>query len=212
MQHARQGRTADRRRHRKRSRHLARRRQGRQLEAPHRRRVRHPRHHAIRHRRPEDQDRRHRRFRAVGAAARRPTCRSVSPNSPSRRRSRNPGSGARGHFPGPLFLAVAPIEIEWPQREALAKASGANEAVSYDDLLRAAASGRFRSYHRALPVRLGRRGAGGDLRHRRLADFAVDRLRVGRERDPARPRGDPARRDRCGAVRRDRRLGQCRKA
>src|SRR6516164_3871381 len=24
--------------------------------------------------------------------------------------------GGRGRFPGPLFLAVAPIEIEWPQR------------------------------------------------------------------------------------------------
>src|SRR5271154_212495 len=57
------------------------------------------------------------------------------------------GIGSRGRFPGPLFLAVAPNEIEWPQREELAKASGANEAVSYDDLLRAAASGRFRSYH-----------------------------------------------------------------
>ncbi len=55
--------------------------------------------------------------------------------------------GSRGHFPGPLFLAVAPVEIEWPQREALAKGSGANEAVSYDDLLRAAASGRYRPYH-----------------------------------------------------------------
>src|SRR3984893_1744636 len=31
--------------------------------------------------------------------------------------------GARGHFPGPLFLAVAPIQIAWPQREALAKGS-----------------------------------------------------------------------------------------
>src|SRR5450432_4145265 len=57
------------------------------------------------------------------------------------------GIGSRRHFPGPLFLAVAPNELEWPQREVLAKASGANEAVSYDDLLRAAASGRFRSYH-----------------------------------------------------------------
>ncbi len=56
--------------------------------------------------------------------------------------------GGRGRFPGPLFLAVAPIEIEWPQREALAKASGANQDVSYDDLLRAAATGRFRDYHR----------------------------------------------------------------
>jgi 3-oxoacyl-[acyl-carrier-protein] synthase II len=55
--------------------------------------------------------------------------------------------GSHGHFPGPLFLAVAPVEIEWPQREALAKGSGANEAVNYDDLLRAAASGRFRPYH-----------------------------------------------------------------
>ena len=56
--------------------------------------------------------------------------------------------GSRTQFPGPLFLAVAPIEIEWPQREALAVGSGANDAVSYDDLLRAAASGRYRSYHR----------------------------------------------------------------
>jgi len=57
------------------------------------------------------------------------------------------GLGSRGHFPGPLFLAVAPVEIEWPQREVLANGSGANEAVSYDDLLRAAASGRYRPYH-----------------------------------------------------------------
>jgi 3-oxoacyl-[acyl-carrier-protein] synthase II len=55
--------------------------------------------------------------------------------------------GSRGHFPGPLFLAVAPIEIEWPQRQALAKESGVNEMVNYDDLLRAAASGRYRDYH-----------------------------------------------------------------
>jgi 3-oxoacyl-[acyl-carrier-protein] synthase II len=57
------------------------------------------------------------------------------------------GLGSRRRFPGPLFLAVAPNELEWPQREELAKASGANAAVGYDDLLRAAASGRFRSYH-----------------------------------------------------------------
>src|SRR5215467_7761994 len=55
--------------------------------------------------------------------------------------------GSRGHFPGPLFLAVAPVEIEWPQREAVAKGSGANEGVTYDDLLRAAASGNYRTYH-----------------------------------------------------------------
>jgi len=61
--------------------------------------------------------------------------------------------GGRGRFPGPLFLAVAPIEIEWPQREALAKASGANDNVTYDDLLRAAGSGGFRNYHERFQFR-----------------------------------------------------------
>jgi 3-oxoacyl-[acyl-carrier-protein] synthase II len=56
--------------------------------------------------------------------------------------------GSRGRFPGPLFLAVPPNEIEWPQRETLAQDSGANDAVGYDDLLRAAASGHYGPYHR----------------------------------------------------------------
>jgi 3-oxoacyl-[acyl-carrier-protein] synthase II len=55
--------------------------------------------------------------------------------------------GAKGDFPGPLFLAVAPIEIEWPHREAFAAAAGANDTVGYDDLLRASASGRFHAIH-----------------------------------------------------------------
>jgi 3-oxoacyl-[acyl-carrier-protein] synthase II len=53
------------------------------------------------------------------------------------------GIGAKGAFPGPLFLALPPVELEWPQRRALALASGANEAVSYDDLLTAAGGGQF---------------------------------------------------------------------
>jgi 3-oxoacyl-[acyl-carrier-protein] synthase II len=57
------------------------------------------------------------------------------------------GLGRRGDFPGPLFLAVAPVEFEWPHRETLAVASGANDAVGYDDLLRAGASGRFHAIH-----------------------------------------------------------------
>src|SRR6185312_10751959 len=48
------------------------------------------------------------------------------------------GIGAPGDFPGPLFLAMPPPEIEWPHRVALAAASGANETVTYADLLRAA--------------------------------------------------------------------------
>jgi 3-oxoacyl-[acyl-carrier-protein] synthase II len=49
------------------------------------------------------------------------------------------GIGRRGDFPGPLFLAVPPIEVEWPQRRELAQASGSNDQVSYDDILRACA-------------------------------------------------------------------------
>jgi 3-oxoacyl-[acyl-carrier-protein] synthase II len=55
--------------------------------------------------------------------------------------------GSRGHFPGPLFLAVAPTELEWPHRDELAQESGAIESVSYDDLMRSAALGRHRAYH-----------------------------------------------------------------
>ena len=57
------------------------------------------------------------------------------------------GIGTKGDFPGPLFLAVAPVEFEWPHREAFAAASGANGSVAYDDLLRATVSGRFGPLH-----------------------------------------------------------------
>jgi 3-oxoacyl-[acyl-carrier-protein] synthase II len=50
-------------------------------------------------------------------------------------------------FPGALFIAVPPVEMEWPQREALAKASGQEGDVTYTDLLKAAASGEFKPWH-----------------------------------------------------------------
>jgi len=56
--------------------------------------------------------------------------------------------GNQGDFPGPLFLALPPVELEWAQRRALAAASGQNEAVTYDDLLRAAATHDFAAYYR----------------------------------------------------------------
>jgi 3-oxoacyl-[acyl-carrier-protein] synthase II len=55
------------------------------------------------------------------------------------------GIGSKGDFPGPLFLAVPPIEIEWPQRLALAGKSGANDKVTYTDILRVSA--QFPDYH-----------------------------------------------------------------
>jgi 3-oxoacyl-[acyl-carrier-protein] synthase II len=57
------------------------------------------------------------------------------------------GIGAAGDFPGALFIAVPPVEIEWPQRRALAEAAGAEGEVTYADLLRAAGTGRFRDWH-----------------------------------------------------------------
>ena len=57
------------------------------------------------------------------------------------------GAGRTGDFPGALFIAVPPVELEWPQRQALAEASGQNDGVTYRDLLAAAATGRFKPWH-----------------------------------------------------------------
>jgi 3-oxoacyl-[acyl-carrier-protein] synthase II len=57
------------------------------------------------------------------------------------------GIGTRGDFPGPLFLAVPPIELEWPQRRALADASGANDTITNRDLIRGADTGPFDGFY-----------------------------------------------------------------
>jgi 3-oxoacyl-[acyl-carrier-protein] synthase II len=57
------------------------------------------------------------------------------------------GIGSAGDFPGPLFLANAPIELEWPQRDELARTIGRSE-FKYDDLLTASGGGRFVPWHR----------------------------------------------------------------
>jgi 3-oxoacyl-[acyl-carrier-protein] synthase II len=78
------------------------------------------------------------------------------------------GIGRVGNFPGPLFLALPPVEMEWDQRFALAAASGANDSVTYDDLLRVAGNGSFEPYYRrflfssvgeALAERFGTKGS-----------------------------------------------------
>src|ERR1017187_9239518 len=56
--------------------------------------------------------------------------------------------GSKGKFPGPLFLAVAPVELEWPQRLQLARATGTHAEINYDALLRVSGGGRFTAYHR----------------------------------------------------------------
>ena len=57
------------------------------------------------------------------------------------------GIGSKGNFPGPLFCAVPPIELEWPQRRILAQQSAANGAITYDDLLRAAEANGHDAWH-----------------------------------------------------------------
>jgi 3-oxoacyl-[acyl-carrier-protein] synthase II len=57
--------------------------------------------------------------------------------------------GGPADFPGPLFLAVAPIETDWLHRETVAADARINGIVSYDDMLREAASGRYRAFHEA---------------------------------------------------------------
>jgi 3-oxoacyl-[acyl-carrier-protein] synthase II len=56
------------------------------------------------------------------------------------------GIGRKGDFPGPLFLAVAPVELEWLPRQEVARACGGNQ-IDYDALLRVSGGGRFSYYH-----------------------------------------------------------------
>ena len=55
--------------------------------------------------------------------------------------------GRKGDFPGPLFIAVPPVEMEWPQRRALAEAAGGDGPVDYAGLLQAVGTGRFDAWH-----------------------------------------------------------------
>src|SRR4029453_10467879 len=52
------------------------------------------------------------------------------------------GLGAKGDFPGPLFLAVAPVETEWPQRFEVGRAVGKPD-FGYPELLQASGGGRL---------------------------------------------------------------------
>src|ERR1700678_1213101 len=58
------------------------------------------------------------------------------------------GIGRKGDFPGPLFLAVAPVEVEWPQRLELGRAIGSATEIDYDAMLRVSGGGRYTDYHR----------------------------------------------------------------
>jgi 3-oxoacyl-[acyl-carrier-protein] synthase II len=76
--------------------------------------------------------------------------------------------GRPGDFPGPLFMALPPVEMEWPQRRALAAAAAVNDGLSYTDLIRAADRGHlepwferflFGSVGEGLASRFGTKGS-----------------------------------------------------
>jgi 3-oxoacyl-[acyl-carrier-protein] synthase II len=48
------------------------------------------------------------------------------------------GIGAGGRFPGPLYLAPPPLEIEWPDRIEMAEMAAANADTGYPELMRVA--------------------------------------------------------------------------
>jgi 3-oxoacyl-[acyl-carrier-protein] synthase II len=56
------------------------------------------------------------------------------------------GVGKIGDFPGPLFVAVPPVEVEWPQRIEMSTASN-SDTIGYDELIRMASTERFSPYY-----------------------------------------------------------------
>jgi len=54
--------------------------------------------------------------------------------------------GRKGDFPGPLFLAVAPVEVEWPQRIEVGRTVGKPD-FDYNDILRVSGGGKFAQLH-----------------------------------------------------------------
>jgi len=57
------------------------------------------------------------------------------------------GIGSKGSFPGPLFCAVAPVEMEWPQRRALAAEADPDKPYTPEVALQMSALGRHPDWH-----------------------------------------------------------------
>lgn len=57
------------------------------------------------------------------------------------------GAGSKGNFPGPLFCAVAPVEVEWPQRRALAAEADPSRPYTPEVALEISARGKHPEWH-----------------------------------------------------------------
>ncbi len=60
------------------------------------------------------------------------------------------GIGGRGHFPGPLFLAMLPVEVEWHYRIEMADEAQLKDDASYPDLIAVARQPKFTRYYELL--------------------------------------------------------------
>jgi 3-oxoacyl-[acyl-carrier-protein] synthase II len=58
--------------------------------------------------------------------------------------------GGKGRFPGPLFLALPPLEIEWPYRIQMAKQAAPDGDAGYPDLMRVAREPQFAPVYETL--------------------------------------------------------------
>src|SRR5262249_35809649 len=56
------------------------------------------------------------------------------------------GIGGRGRVPGPLFVALSPNEVEWPQRPGMGALARGNDAFDYENILRTPSTGAFKKY------------------------------------------------------------------
>ncbi|MBX3518928.1 MAG: beta-ketoacyl-ACP synthase [Xanthobacteraceae bacterium] len=57
------------------------------------------------------------------------------------------GIGSKGNFPGPLFCAVAPVEMEWPQRRTLAAEADPAKPYTPEVALEVSARGKHPEWH-----------------------------------------------------------------
>jgi 3-oxoacyl-[acyl-carrier-protein] synthase II len=60
------------------------------------------------------------------------------------------GIGGKGRFPGPLFFAAPPLEIEWHYRIAMANEAGLKDDAGYAELTSVARDARFGDIHKSL--------------------------------------------------------------
>src|SRR5580658_4947938 len=58
--------------------------------------------------------------------------------------------GTKGHFPGPLFLALPPLEIEWHYRNQMAEKAAPDQDAGYPDLMRVAREPQFAPIYETL--------------------------------------------------------------